>query len=177
MDHVRGLPDARVTLIEYGDFECPTCKQAARAVALLWKRLDGRVRLVYRHFPLTGIHPNAWAAAEASEAAGAQGQFWAMHDRLFDNQLHLDVACLRRLAGSLGLDVRRFERELESHTHMQRVRGHAVEGQRLGIRTSPAFFVNGALCDVSFGLSRLRHAVNEALCGAAGRSYSAPAAQ
>jgi protein-disulfide isomerase len=88
-DHIRGAHEALVTIIEYGDFECPSCKQAAPAVLLLMKRFDGRVRLVFRHFPLEEVHANALIAAEASEAAAAQGQFWEMHDQLFDSQLHL----------------------------------------------------------------------------------------
>lgn len=165
-DHVRGANDALVTIIEYGDFECPSCKQAAPAVALLLKRFEGRVRLIFRHFPLEAVYPNAVAAAEASEAAASQGRFWEMHDQLLENQRHLEVACLAELAQRLGLDVRRFSNELKDHLHVPRIRRSAAEGRRLGIRASPTFYVNGSLCDVSFGLLALRHAVEQKLCGA-----------
>jgi protein-disulfide isomerase len=162
-DHVRGDHGAPVTVIEYGDFECPSCKQAAPAALLLMQGSQGAVRLVFRHFPLEEFHANALAAAEASEAAAAQGRFWEMHDRLFANQRHLQPAHLRRLAEELGLDLRRFSKELEEHVHVPRIRQNITEGRRLGVRATPAFYVNGALCDVSFSLLALRRAVVSAL--------------
>ena len=89
VDHTLGPADARVTVVEYGDFECPICKQAAPVVKLAMNRFAGRIRFVYRHFPLEDVHPHALLAAEAAEAAGGQGKFWQMHDLLFDNQNHL----------------------------------------------------------------------------------------
>lgn len=162
-DHVRGAHNALVTIIEYGDFECPSCKQAAPAVLLLTRRFHGSVRLVFRHFPLEEVHANALTAAEASEAAAAQGRFWEMHDQLFDNQRRLQRAHLRQLAKALGLDLRRFSKELNEHVHVPRIRQNAAEGRRLGIRATPTFYVNGALCDVSFGLLALRGTVEKAL--------------
>ena len=169
-DHVRGPRDAPVTIIEYGDFECPSCKQAAPAVLLLVNRFQGGVRLVFRHFPLEEFHPNALAAAEASEAAAAQGRFWEMHDQLFENQRHLQSAHLRQLAEALGLDLRRFSKELEDHVHVPRIRKNVAEGLRVGIRATPTFYVNGSLCDVSFGVLALRGAVERAVCRAGGIS-------
>jgi protein-disulfide isomerase len=163
-DHVRGNHDALVTIIEYGDFECPSCKQAAPAALLLMQGSQGAVRLVFRHFPLEEFHANALAAAEASEAAAAQGRFWEMHDRLFANQSHLQPAHLRRLAEELALDLRRFSKELEEHVHVPRIRQNLTEGRSLGVRATPTFYVNGALCDVSFSLLALRRAVTSALC-------------
>jgi len=163
-DHVRGAHDALVTIIEYGDFECPSCKQAAPAVLLFTRRFHGSVRLVFRHFPLEEVHANALTAAEASEAAAAQGRFWEMHDQLFDNQRHLQSARLQELAKALGLDLRRFSKELADHVHVPRIRQNAAEGRRLGLRATPTFYVNGALCDVSFGLLALRRAVERAVC-------------
>jgi protein-disulfide isomerase len=162
-DHVRGVHDALVTIIEYGDFECPSCKQAAPAVLLLVRRFHGGVRLVFRHFPLEEVHANALTAAEASEAAAAQGRFWEMHDQLFDNQRRLQRGDLRQLAKALKLDVLRFSKELNEHVHVSRIRQNAAEGRRLGIRATPTFYVNGALCDVSFSLLALRRAVENAL--------------
>ena len=169
-DHIRGTHDALVTIIEYGDFECPSCKQAAPAVLLLIKRFHGGVRLVFRHFPLEEVHANALTAAEASEAAAAQGRFWEMHDQLFDNQRHLQSARLRQLARTLGLDLRRFSKELKDHVHVPHIRRNAAEGRHLGIRATPTFYVNETLCDVSFGLLALRGAVEKALCWAGDRS-------
>ena len=182
-DHVRGAHYAPVTIIEYGDFECPSCKQAAPAVLLQIKRFDGCVRLAFRHFPLEEFHANALIAAEASEAAAAQGRFWEMHDQLFDNQRQLHRDHLRQLAEALGLDMQRFSKELKDRVHLPRIRQHAAEGRGLGIRSTPTFYVNGALCDVTFGLLPLRHAVEKALWrnggqvestsdGALGRAYA-----
>jgi protein-disulfide isomerase len=128
------------------------------------------VRLVFRHFPLEDVHANALIAAEASEAAAAQGRFWEMHDQLFDNQRNLRSANLRQLAEALGLDVRRFSEELNDHVHMQRIRQNAAEGRRLGVRSTPTFYVNGTLCDVTFGLGQLHRAVGKLMCGAGDRS-------
>src|SRR4051812_35731101 len=111
-DHIRGLITALVTLVEYGDFECPHCGQAHPILSELLEELDGQFRLVFRHFPLAQIHPDAQGAAEASEAAGAQGRFWEMHDLLFENQDALDAASIRGYAEVLRLDLRRFEQEL-----------------------------------------------------------------
>ena len=100
-DHSIGPADAPVTVVEYGDLECPNCKQAAPAVKLLLRRFTGRIRFVYRHFPLEEVHPHAISAAEAAECAGAQGRFWPMHDLLFENQAHLKLHQLRDYAEQL----------------------------------------------------------------------------
>jgi protein-disulfide isomerase len=158
-DHVLGPSHAPVTVVEYGDFECPNCKQAAPAVKLLLQRFQGRVRFVYRHFPLEGVHPHALHAALAAEAAAAQGKFWPMHDLLFENQRHLEPAALRRYAGQLELDMARYDAELSRDLYLQRVREHIESGTRSGVRGTPGFFVNGRIEDVSFGLQRLFDAV------------------
>src|SRR3979490_2569874 len=98
VDHALGASHAPVTVVEYGDFECPNCKQAAPAVKLLFEEFVGRIRLVYRHFPLEEVHPHALRAAEAAECGGAQGKFWPMHDLLFDNQQHLKLPQLHGYA-------------------------------------------------------------------------------
>jgi protein-disulfide isomerase len=162
-DHIRGAQDASVTIVEYGDFECPNCKQAAPAVAVIMKRFDGRVRLVFRHFPLEEVHPHALIAAEAAEAAAAQGRFWEMHDRLFDRQPNLQLPHLRELATAVGLDLRRFSEELRDHVHVARIRENVAEGRRLAVRHTPTFYVNGTLCDVSFGVQHLERAVEKML--------------
>jgi protein-disulfide isomerase len=163
VDHVQGPEHAPVTLIEYGDFECPSCKVAAPAARMLLQHFPNKIRFVFRHFPLEQAHPHAVLAAEASECAAAQGQFWPMHDLLFDHQTHLKQADLIRYAGHLGLDVARFTAELDDHIYLQRVREHIQSGQHNHIRATPTFYLNGVVQDVSFGMQSLRDAVAAAV--------------
>jgi protein-disulfide isomerase len=114
VDHVLGPEHAPVTLVEYADFECPNCKQAAPAVKLLLERFAERVRVVFRHFPVEEVHPHALLAAQAAECAGAQGRFWPMHDLLFEHQLHLKGNQLRGYAERLPLDMARYSRPSSS---------------------------------------------------------------
>jgi protein-disulfide isomerase len=162
-DHRLGPEHAPVTVVEFGDFECPNCKQAAPAVKLLLERFKERVRFVYRHFPLMDVHPHALLAAQAAEAAGAQGKFWQMHDVLFDNQAHLDAKHLRGYAERLGLDMARYTAEMDDEIYLQRVREHLESGQASGVRATPTFFINGRIQDVSFGIRALFDAVEGAL--------------
>lgn len=162
IDHSIGRDDAALTLVEYGDFECPNCRQAAPAVKLLLKRFQDGLRFVYRHFPLEEVHPHALLAAEAAEAAGSQGRFWQMHDLLFANQPRLNSQQLHGYAKRLDLDVDRFAAELEQHLHLQRVREHQQSARSNGVRATPTFFLNGAVCDVSFGIDALERAIEEA---------------
>ena len=154
-DHCLGPSQASVTVVEYGDFECPNCKQAAPAMKLLLARFTGRVRLVWRHFPLEEVHPHAMHAALASEAAAGQGKFWAMHDLLFDNQRHLKLPQLRGYAERLELDMVRYDAEMGDTFHVQRVREDIEGGSASGVRATPTFFVNGVLQDGSYGLQAL----------------------
>ena len=146
-DHVRGPADALATLVEYGDYECPYCGLAHPIVKEVQRRLGGRLRFAFRHFPLSEIHPYALPAAEAAEAAGAQGRFWEMHDLLYQNQRALDHANLVRYAGVLGLDLTRFVSELADHTWEARVRDDFMSGVRSGVNGTPTFFVNGVRHD------------------------------
>jgi protein-disulfide isomerase len=166
-DHIRGQDNGRITIVEYGDFQCPNCKQAAPAVALLLRRLTGRVRLVFRHFPLEEVHSHALIAAEAAEAAGGQGRFWEMHDLLFAHQPHFQLQQLQELARDLRLDMRLFSEELEEHVHVAHIREHVKSGRRVGVRATPTFYVNGQICDVSFGIELLERTVTEVLARAA----------
>jgi protein-disulfide isomerase len=165
VDHLLGALHAPVTIVEYGDFECPNCKQAAPGVKLLLERHPGRIRFAYRHFPLEEVHPHALAAAEAAECAGSQGKFWAMHDLLFDNQAHLKPKQLHGYAERLELDMARYVAELDDHVHLQRIREHIESGRHSHVRGTPGFFVNGTICDVSFGLQVLFDATDAALKG------------
>lgn len=162
VDHAVGPEHAPVTVVEYGDFECPNCKQAAPAVKLLLGRFAGRVRLVYRHFPLEEVHPHALHAAMAAEAADSQGKFWPMHDLLFENQLHLKLGHLRGYAEKLELNMERYAAEMDSQVYLQRIREHVDGGIRSGVRATPTFFVNGTIADVSFGLQSIFTAVETA---------------
>jgi protein-disulfide isomerase len=162
-DHVLGPDHAPVTIVEYGDLECPNCRQAAPAVRLLLKSFENSVRFAFRHFPLEEVHPHAELAAEAAECAGEQGKFWEMHDLLLENQTHLKLQHLKGYAQRLGLDMARFTAQLDDHVYLQRVREHEKSGRDSGVHATPTFFVNGRLQDVSFGLKSLRDAVETAL--------------
>ena len=164
-DHTRGPAAARVTLVEYGDFECPSCRQAHAAIRILLAHYGEQVRFVFRHFPLREVHPHAELAAEAAEAAGAQHKFWPFHDLLFAHQQQLDEKHLRRYAEQAGLDMARFTNEMRDHVYLQRVQEHIEGGRRLHVRATPAFYVNGAFCDVSFGVEHLHKAIDVALAG------------
>ena len=160
-DHVRGAVDGRVTLVEYGDFQCPYCGDAYPVVRALLKDYD-RLRFVFRHMPLPDLHPRAPAAAEAAEAAGAQGHFWDMHDRLFENQHALSDEQLREHAAALGLDVERFDRELCEGVHTERVQEDLRGGAQSGIPSTPRFFVNGAIHLGSANEPELRRVIEAA---------------
>jgi protein-disulfide isomerase len=162
-DHVIGPPGAAVTIVEYGDFECPNCKQAAPAVKLMLDRFAGRIRFVYRHFPLEDVHPHALLAAEAAEGAASQGRFWQMHDLLFANQQHLKRHQLLVYAQRLELDMTRYTTEIDDHVYLQRVREHITSGDASGVRATPTFFLEGKIQDVSFGLQSLERAIEGAL--------------
>jgi protein-disulfide isomerase len=168
-DHLTGSAHAPVSVVEYGDFECPNCRQAQSALKLLLERFDGRVRFVFRNFPLEDVHPHALGAAEAAECAGGQGKFWPMHDLLFANQAHLKPKDLCGYAERLGLDMARFTAEMDDHVYLQRVREDLQSGIESGVRSTPTFFVNGRIEDVSFGLRALFDAVEARLHSAATR--------
>jgi protein-disulfide isomerase len=164
-DHVRGPAGARVTVVEYGDFECPSCYQAYPAVKVMLEHFGERIRFAFRHFPLVEIHPHAEMAAEAAEAAGAQKKFWTMHDMLFENQRHLKVNNLRQYAQKLELDLERYDWDMKEHAYLQRIQEHIRSGASSGVRATPTFFVNGVVTDVSFGMQSLEQAIERALRG------------
>ena len=143
VDHVRGPVHAPLTLVEYGDVECPFCGRATGVVEELRRRFGEDLRYVFRHLPLSDVHPHAELAAEATEAAGAQGAFWAMHDRLFAHQEQLAAEDLLDHAAALGLDLGRFAGDLGAGRYAQRVRDDVVGAEASGVRGTPTFFVNG----------------------------------
>ena len=165
IDHSRGPASAPVTVIEYGDFECPSCLQAYGALNIMLAHFGDRLRFVFRHFPLREMHPHAELAAEAAEAAGAQGKFWPMYDLLFTHQPHLKEKHLLAYAAQAGLDLPRYQNEMRDHVYLQRVQEYLQSGRHLGVRSTPTFYVNGVLTDVTFGLQHLHQAIDKALLG------------
>ena len=154
-DHIQGSPTAAVTLVEYGDYQCPYCLQAYPIMLDIQEHMGDRMRLVFRNFPLTTVHPDAQNAAEAAEAAGAQAKFWEMHDYLFEHQSRLDDVALLSYAADLGLDVPRFMRDLETHAFAARVHEDFVSGVRSGVNGTPTFFINGFRHDGPWDLETL----------------------
>jgi len=142
-DHVRGAADAPVTLVEYGDYECPYCARAYPVVKEILARMGGKVRVVYRHFPQNSVHPHAAVAAQAAEAAGAQGKFWEMHDILYEHQDELGEGDMLHFALLAGVEVYRFESAVSSEVFGRRVRDDYNGGVRSGVKGTPTFFVNG----------------------------------
>jgi protein-disulfide isomerase len=146
-DHIQGPPEAPVTLVEYGDYECPYCGAAYPMVKAVVKRMGPKLRFVFRNMPLNQMHPNAELAAEAAEAAGAQGKFWEMHDALYEHQSELGPDLLRTLARRLHLDAPKFEDDLVSRKFRERVKRDFMSGVRSGVAGTPAFFINGERYD------------------------------
>ena len=142
-DHVIGPADAPVTLVEYGDYECPYCGRAHPIVASILQQTGDHLRFAYRHFPLTRLHPHAEHAAEMAEAAGSRGKFWPMHDLLFQNQHALDDEDLIEYAAPLGINPQWAASVLLSHQFADRVRDDFMSGVRSGVNGTPTFFING----------------------------------
>jgi protein-disulfide isomerase len=161
-DHIQGPADAAVTLIEYGDYECPYCGAAYPIVKEVQARMAERLRFVFRNFPISTAHPHAEQAAEAAEAAATQGSFWEMHDLLYENQQRLRDEDLRSYAEKLGLDVERFVRELAEHVHADRVHEDFMSGVRSGVNGTPTFYINGARHDDSYDAETLLAALERA---------------
>ncbi len=146
-DHVRGPVDAPTELVEYGDYGCPFCAAAYPVVEGLLADAGDAIRFAFRHFPMTTVHPHAERAAQAAEAAGAQGRFWSMHELLFANQRRLGDRDLLGYARILDLDMDRFTRELATGVHLDRVRDDLMSGVRSGVNGTPTFFTNGVRHD------------------------------
>ena len=161
-DHISGSPNAPYELVMYGDFECPYCAAAQSILARVRSRLGEDLRFAFRHLPLESLHPHARHAAEASEAAAAQGAFWEMHDALYAARGRLEDADLVAHARGLGLDAERVGRELASGEHAQRVERDLVSAQALGLSATPAFFVNGRRHHGAYDIVTLKAAVRAA---------------
>jgi protein-disulfide isomerase len=163
-DHVSG-PEDGVVLLEYGDFECPYCRDAFPSLQKVLSRMGDQVAFAFRHFPIAAKHPHAEHAAQAAEAAGAQDAFWPMHDALFEHQEALADADLVRYAQELGLDVARFEEELRDGRHAARVLEDVESGRRSGVEGTPAFFIDGERYGGFYDVESLTWALEDALDG------------
>jgi protein-disulfide isomerase len=162
-DHVRGAADAPVTLLQYGDYECPYCRAAAPVVAELLDRFPGQLRFVARHLPLPDVHPNAALAAEAAEAAAKQDRFWAMHDALHANADALQLPDLVRYAREIGLDTATFERDVRAGTYSRRVARDVASAEASGVAGTPTFFINDERYTGAYDVDSMERAVRGAL--------------
>jgi protein-disulfide isomerase len=158
-DHIQGPADAAVTLVQYGDYECPYCGEAYPIVKEVQGRMGERLRFVFRNFPISTSHPHAEQAAEAAEAADAQSRFWDMHDLLYENQRRLRDEDLRVYAAQLELDLERFDKELAEHVHAARIHEDFMSGVRSGVNGTPTFYINGVRHDYSYDADTLLDAL------------------
>jgi protein-disulfide isomerase len=154
-DWARGPEEASVTLLVYGDYECTFCAKAFRELRKVEAEVGDRLRSVYRHFPLSQLHPHALGAAEAAEAAGAQERFWEMHEKLYLNQHNLETSALLAYAADLGLDVARFARDIQEHRYLPKVRRDVLAGTRSGVSGTPTFFLDGQRWNAPYGADDL----------------------
>lgn len=164
-DHALGRVDAPFVLTMYADFQCPFCQAAQSIIPRVRKRLGDDLLLVYRHFPIDDIHPLARPAAHAAEAAAAQGHFWEMHDALFDLRGELERPAVVKAAKRLGLDVARFEADLESAAHEARIEADLASGRRSGISGTPAFFAGADQVGGAFDAGSLVEALRTSSVG------------
>ena len=161
-DHVLGSPDARVTLVEYGEFECPHCGRAHFHLKSLREHLDELdTRFVFRHFARDDVHPFSVRAAVAAEASGDQGRFWEMHDELFEHQHALEYEDLERHAGAVGLDVDRFMRDIFDARHLEVVHAQGRGAIKSGVTSTPSFFLNGKRYDGTYDVDALTDAIRQ----------------
>jgi protein-disulfide isomerase len=162
-DHIQGRTSAPVTLIEYGDYECPYCGQAYPIIKEVQKQLGNKLRFVFRNFPLTEIHPHAEHAAEAAEAAAVQNRFWEMHDYIYEHQQALDDKHLGKYADNLGLNLAKFNNEMSSHVHAGRIREDFLSGIHSGVNGTPTFYINGIRYNDSWDLETLLEVLRSAI--------------
>ena len=162
-DHIQGPPSAPVTLLEYGDYECPYCGQAYPIIKEVQKHLGNKLRFVFRNFPVTEIHPHAQHAAEAAEAGAVQSKFWEMHDYLYEHQQALDDRHLEKYAHKLGLNLTKFNNEMSSHFHAGRVREDFLSGVRSGVNGTPTFYINAIRYNDSWDLETLSETLRSAI--------------
>jgi protein-disulfide isomerase len=158
-EHIRGSLDAPIQLVEFGDYECPFCGEVFPTVEALIETLGDRLCFAFRHFPIVGSHPHALSAAEAAEAAGAQGRFWEMHILLYQNQDALDFHSLQQHAVQLGLDLGRFTEDVRSQRHKDKIHADLHSGAVSGVNGTPSFFINGYRHDGAYDYDSLMAAI------------------
>ncbi len=158
-DYSQGSKDAKITLVEYGDYECPYCGKAYPIVKKIQAEMGDDLKFVFRNFPITQSHPHALHAAEAAEIAGKQGKFWEMHDALYENQKALDDESLKKYAEKIGLDAENFAADLENGTYEEKVRTDFMNGVESGVNGTPSFFINGTRFDGSWEYEDLLEAL------------------
>jgi protein-disulfide isomerase len=144
-DHSQGPATAAVTLVQYGDYECPYTRQSTTIVRAIQQQVGDQLRFVFRNFPLTGIHPHALHAALAAEAAAAQGKFWQMHDYIFHHQHTLEDSDLEQFAGAVGLDMQQFARDMAGQRFLAHIEEDVEGGERSRVQGTPTFFINGVM--------------------------------
>jgi protein-disulfide isomerase len=162
-DHIQGSSTAPVRLVEYGDYECPSCGQAYPIIKEVQKHLGDKLQFVFRNFPLTEMHPHAQHAAEAAEAAAVQNRFWEMHDYLYEHQQALDDKYLEKYADNLGLNLAKFNIDMSSHVHAGRIREDFLSGVRSGVNGTPTFYINEVRYDGSFDFETLLKTLRSAI--------------
>lgn len=158
----RGSEDAIVTIVEWSDFQCPFCNRVSPTLAQIEKEYGDRVRFVFKHMPLS-IHPQAAGAHAAAEAAHRQGQFWEMHDRLFENQRDLSAETLTRYAVEMGLDMDQYESDVAGEEVAQRIRDDLAQAQKLGVTGTPSFFINGKYLSGAQPFANFKRHIDEAI--------------
>ena len=162
-DHIEGPIDAPITLLEYGDYECPYCGEAYPVIKAIQKQLGNRLCFAFRNFPLSNAHPHALHAAAAAEAAGAQGRFWEMHNLLYHNQSALEDEDFARYAAMLAINPERLMREVMSDAHVLRIREDFRSGARNGVNGTPSLFINGVLYEADIQVEEVLAALTKKL--------------
>ena len=160
-DHIQGPVNAPITLVEYGDYQCPYCGQAYMIIKEIQERLGSKLCFVFRNFPLTKVRPHAYKAAIAAETAAAQGKFWDMYDYLFKHGQVVTDDNLRQSAAKLGLNVARFDREFLDRTYSSHVDEDIQSGKSSGVKSTPTFFINGDRYNSAWDMDTLLSALDE----------------
>ena len=171
VDHIFGNPIAPLELVEYGDYSCPYCGRAYPIVKDIQQQLGSDIKFVFRNFPLSKIHPHAFSAAVATEAAGLQGRFWEMHDIIFENQKTLDAENILLFAAKLGLDIERFKNDLQQKSLIEKVEKDFESGIRSGTNRTPTFFINGVKYDGEWSDNQLLQYLKTVLIGNKSKVY------
>lgn len=162
-DHIQGNINAPITLVEYGDYQCPYCGEAFPIIKRIQKHYGDNLRFVFRNFPLTEVHPFAEVSAETAEFAGAHNQFWEMHDLIYTNQDRLAIPLLLELTKSLNLSTTKLQEALQEGTYQEKIKSDFLSGVYSGVPGTPAFFINNEIYDGSFGFEDMIAAINQHL--------------